>query len=135
MSSVLKVTALVATMALCALAALSSAPVGATEGVDFETEVWPFLESKCVKCHGTKEKFSNLRLDSPEAVMKGGDLGAVVVPGNPEESPLYARAALPSDDLDFMPVEGDGLTEDELETLRQWIEQGAEFGSWTGTGG
>lgn len=135
MSTVGKVVTVFAALALCLLATLPTAKVEAVEGVDFEAEVWPFLETKCVQCHGTKEKFSNLRLDSPDAIMKGGDLGDVVVPGEPDDSPLYARAALPSDDLDFMPVEGDGLTEDELETLKLWIEQGAEFGAWAGAGG
>lgn len=107
--------------------------LSAREGsVSFEKDVLPVLERSCAECHSAKENFSNLRLDTAEAILKGGDLGKVLEPGNPDESSLYLRVALPQDDLDFMPVEGDPLTEDEVETLRQWIEQGADFGGWTG---
>ena len=46
-------------------------------------KVQPLFDVQCVKCHGPIEQKSGLELDTPEAVMKGGDEGAVVVPGNP----------------------------------------------------
>ena len=109
--------------------------LSAREGsVSFEKDVLPVLERSCGECHSAKENFSNLRLDTAAAILKGGDLGKVLEPGNPDESSLYVRVSLPQDDLDFMPVEGEPLNEDEVETLRQWIEQGADFGGWTGEG-
>ena len=100
--------------------------------VNFETEVLPFLERSCFECHSTQQVYSNLRLDSAERILRGGDLGEVVVPGKPEDSPLYVRVTLPAEDLDVMPVEGDRLSEEEAELLRQWIAEGASFGDWTG---
>jgi len=107
----------------------SSAPV---EKIDFEKQVWPIIEGSCLLCHDRANAFSNLRLDSPERILEGGDLGKVVVPGEPDNSPLVVRVALPDDDLDFMPIEGDPLTEKQIEILRQWIEEGADFGDWKG---
>ncbi len=103
------------------------------EAVDFASEIWPVLERSCLDCHGGKDTFSNLVVTSPEALLKGGDLGKVIVPGKPDESPLLTRTELPMDDLDYMPVEGEGLSEEETAALRQWIADGADFGDWTGT--
>ena len=107
---------------------------GAAHGsrIEFETEVWPILETHCMVCHGEKQTYSNLRLDSPAAIRRGGELGEVLVPGDPESSEIYRRSALPPDDLDFMPVDNEPLNEEELERLRNWIAAGADFGTWSG---
>lgn len=127
-------------LALAALATLAVGGAPATAGtaasgddaVSFEEEIWPILEASCTECHDNRSAFSNLRLDNAEGIMAGGDLGKVVVPGEPDNSPLVLRVALPEDDLDFMPIEGDPLTEEQIELMRKWIEQGADFGGWTG---
>ena len=113
--------------------ALLLVPVGTQgdETVDFQTDVWPILERSCLQCPGPMESFSNLRMDSAERILKGGDLGKILVPGEPENSPMYVRVSLPADDLDLMPVEGDPLTEEEVEVIRKWIAAGADFGGWT----
>ncbi len=125
--------------ALCLLGAAApttlAAPANSTavvESVDFETKVWPIIERSCLQCHDSGTAFSNLRLDSPEKILAGGDLGKVVVAGEPENSPLVLRVALPMDDLDFMPIEGDPLTEEEIELMKTWIKEGASFGDWKG---
>jgi len=107
--------------------------------VDFETKVLPILKNSCVKCHEPHEKRgkpreakAGLRLDSAFGIAQGGDNGSAVVPGKPEESPLYTLAALNPDDDDIMPPKGDTLTKKELETLKVWIESGADFGKWRG---
>ncbi len=119
---------------LAALAALSSfsEPAVAAGSINFEKDILPALDASCGECHSARESFSNLRLDTAAGILKGGDLGEVLVPGKPDESSLYVRVSLPQDDLDFMPVEGDPLTEEQVEKLRQWIEEGADFGGWTG---
>ncbi len=85
--------------------------------------VQPLFDVHCVKCHGPIEQKSGLELDTPEAVFKGGDEGAVVVPGNPEESRLYQYLAADSDP--HMPPKKQ-LKESEIETVRQWIAALAE---------
>src|SRR6187551_2521989 len=51
----------------------------------FEKQVRPVLVQHCYKCHGPDKQKAELRLDSREAVLKGSDAGAVVVPGKPDE--------------------------------------------------
>ena len=67
--------------------------------VDFEKEVWPILEERCVECHKApyelngllKKPKAGLRLGGAAYVMHGGDEGPVVVAKHPSRSPLYQR--------------------------------------------
>jgi hypothetical protein len=119
---------------LVLLVARAGALAESGDSVDFQTDVWPILERSCLECHNPNKHSSNLRMDSPERLMAGGDGGRVLEPGDPEASSLYVRVSLPRDDLDFMPIEGQPLSESEIETLRAWIAQGADFGDWGGSG-
>jgi len=56
-----------------ALAAGAQFAIG--EDVGFREQVWPLLEARCVKCHGTEKQKGDLRLDSREAALKGGENG------------------------------------------------------------
>lgn len=112
--------------------------------IDFEKQVWPILERSCVSCHQapyddengrTRKPKAGLRLDGKSWILKGSKTARVVAPGHPRQSSLYLRTILPEDDGDFMPARGEALTKDETDVLRQWIEQGASFGSWTGVDG
>lgn len=68
-----------------------------------------------------------LRLDSRQAMLAGGSSGPALVPGQPEESPLYTLTVLPADDAEIMPPEGSGgpLGKELTEKLRRWIAEGA----------
>lgn len=86
----------------------------------------PILDRTCVPCHGPEKTKGKLRLDSLEAMLKGGDAGPAVAPGRPSESLLLQRVLLPLDHDDHMPPEGKPQpTADELTLLRWWIEVGA----------
>ena len=125
------------------LATLALLPaLGAQEPPTFETDVLPVFASRCFKCHrgiderGRKRKpKGGLRLDGRAWIARGGDGGPVVVPGRPDESPLYILTTLDPDDDDRMPGRGDPLTHSQQDTLKAWIQAGAEFGSWTGAAG
>ena len=54
----------------------------------FETKVRPLLAEHCFQCHGPEKQRAGLRLDSREAMLKGGDSGPAVVPGQPDKSLL-----------------------------------------------
>src|SRR5690349_8783385 len=54
----------------------------------FETRVRPILATHCQKCHGAKKQRGDLRLDSREAVLRGGDSGPAAVVGEPDRSLL-----------------------------------------------
>ena len=92
--------------------------------VDFVRDIQPILQNTCYECHGPKKTKADLRLDSPAAVMKGGETGALIVPGNSEQS-LIIRRLLGLDDEDRMPKDGDPLPPAQIALIRAWIDQGA----------
>ncbi|MBI3468194.1 MAG: PSD1 domain-containing protein [Planctomycetes bacterium] len=106
---------------LVAAACAAAAP----EAVEFfEREVRPILATRCFECHGTEAQESGLRLDSRAGVLKGGEGGAAVVPGKPDESRL--AAAIRYDGRTQMPPDGK-LPQQAIDTLRRWIEIGAPW--------
>ena len=106
------------------------APAAGATGV-FATTIWPVLQERCISCHGPEKQKGELRLDSPEAILKGGEHGPILVAGKPEESSFYKLTVLPADDVDIMPAKGDPLTEEQTKALHAWILAGADFGDWT----
>jgi len=91
----------------------------------FETSVRPLLVERCFKCHGDKKQWGGLRLDSREALLQGGDSGAAIVPGKPDES-LLIRAVRHTDDDLRMPQD-DKLTQPQISELVRWVEMGAPY--------
>ena len=100
--------------------------------IDFAKQVRPLLAENCYKCHGPDKKKGDLRLDSPDAITKGGSEGKAIEKGAPEDSPLYLRIVLPTGHDDIMPSEGKPLTREQADLIGQWIMQGADFGGWKG---
>ncbi len=95
-------------------------------GVEFfERRIRPIFVEHCYSCHSSEAKRveGNLRLDSPAALLRGGDSGAVIEPGKPEESILFAAVSY-SDEASNMPPEGK-LSDRALADVRRWIELGA----------
>lgn len=91
----------------------------------FEKKIRPVFVEHCTKCHGTEKQWSNFRLDSRDALLKGGDFGVAVVPGKPEESLLLAAVRQTSDDLS-MPPKGK-LSDTNIADIESWIRAGAAF--------
>ena len=104
-------------------AAASSAQAPAA-AIDFTRDIQPILANTCVECHGPKKTKAQLRLDSAAGMMKGGESGALVTPGNSEQS-LIIRRVLGLDGDDRMPKDGDPLPAAQVALLRAWIDQGA----------
>lgn len=129
---------------LLGLAATSTAQEkkAGTDPIDFQKQVWPILEKTCLKCHSTastgadgkvKKPKGGVVLDSKQGITTSKK-GKLVVAKKPADSLLYAAISLPPDHEDRMPPakEGDALAKDKQELIFKWIEQGANFGSWTG---
>ena len=91
----------------------------------FESRIRPLLAEKCYACH-TASKLGELRLDSREAMLKGGKSGAALVPGKAEASLLY-RAVVRADEKLKMPMAGERLSAGQVADLRQWIDSGAAW--------
>jgi len=90
-------------------------------------EIQPLIESACLRCHCEERAEAGLRLDSLDAALRGGESGAALVPGSPEQSPLYTSTILTEDDAGVMPPEEPLLAKLQTERLRQWIAEGAAW--------
>jgi formylglycine-generating enzyme required for sulfatase activity len=88
---------------------------------DFKKDVWPILEQNCASCHSATKAAGGLALTSRKSLLDK----KVVVPGKSDDSPLYKLAALPAGRKGAMPPGGPRLSEDKLNVLRRWVEQGA----------
>jgi uncharacterized membrane protein len=94
----------------------------------FQHVILPILTAKCNKCHSEEKSKGDLRMDTYELAMKGGENGNNFVAGKPEESLSIARILLPIDDEEgeHMPPDGkDQLTKEETELLKWWVLEGA----------
>lgn len=110
---------------------------GCERQVSFTNDIQPILASSCIECHseaGEGEAVSGLSLVSYDDLMQGTRFGKVVVPGSAMSSALYLTVAqktapeihMPPHHEDKLPQgKGVPLDEDEVETIRLWIEQGA----------
>ena len=83
--------------------------------------VMQLLKSECLACHNAEKKKGGLVLTSREALLKGGDDGAVVVTGKPDSSPL-AQALLRDADPHMPPKKQ--LADAQIKWIREWIAGG-----------
>src|SRR5688500_12237318 len=109
------------------LAVLSfAAEVWAEEKVDFAREVKPILAASCHECHGAQKTKGKLRLDAKAVAINGGRSGKAIVPGKSGERLVYKR--LVSEDVDErMPLDHPPLAAGQIEIIKKWIDQGAEW--------
>ena len=106
-------------------------PASDRTGVTYATDIKPILEKSCTTCHGAEKHKGRLRLDALEAVLKGGEDGKVVVPGNSAGSMLVHNIAHAGDPEAYMPPPRNKagiqpLTKEQIGLIRAWIDQGAK---------
>ena len=87
--------------------------------VDYSDQIQPIFNNNCTVCHGGIHS-TGLDLTSHSGVMAGSNNGAVVLPNNSTESLLWQYV-----DNGFMPYFSDDLTSPEIDSIAQWINQGA----------
>lgn len=93
--------------------------------IDFNFQVRPILADRCFACHGPDEKKrkADLRLDSRESALAAG----VIVPGKINESKLIERITATDKTRMPPPKSNLHLSPGEIDTLRRWIAQGADY--------
>jgi hypothetical protein len=89
----------------------------------FEQNVRPLLAQSCYSCHGEKKQKGGLRLDSIEAILKGGESGPAVVPGKPNDSLLVSAINYEGPE---MPPSGK-LAPEKVAVLTRWVSAGAPW--------
>src|SRR5438093_7681885 len=88
----------------------------------FESRVRPVLSKNCFACH-TNSKLGGLQLDSRDHLLKGGNSGPAIVPGQPESS-LLIQAVRRSHERFKMPPQGK-LSDEDISSLAAWVKMGA----------
>lgn len=103
-------------------------PAAEAKDVTYEKNIKAILEKTCFKCHGPEKQKGKLRVDSLEAILKGGEDGKVVEPGNSAKSVLVHNVGRIGVEDDWMPPvdKGDPLTKEQVGLIRAWIDQGAK---------
>lgn len=95
--------------------------------VDFIDQVQPLLKRHCYRCHGDKKQEGGLRLNrATDALGEADSEQPIIVPGHADQS-LLIRRIMDAEQEELMPLDGEPLTQRDIELLRRWIEQGAEW--------
>jgi len=96
----------------------------------FHEQVAPILVKNCVECHNTNTRKGNLSLETMADALQGGDEGAAVVPGKPDDSPLFQKVLVDkTTNQAEMPKKKPALSDAEQELIKRWIAEGAEWPS------
>jgi cytochrome c553 len=109
-----------------AIAASLAASSPATANDFFEARIRPVLAEHCQSCHGAEKQKADLRLDSRAFLLKGGESGPAIVPGNPESS-LLLKAISHSDPDLAMPPKKPRLADSVIADFTTWIRDGAPW--------
>ena len=88
--------------------------------VSWALDIQPVFNEDCIRCHGGA---GGLDLESYDGAIAGGNSGAIIIPGNPDQSLLPRRldGTLPP----TMPTDGPALSSPEIDRIKQWILEGA----------
>jgi ankyrin repeat protein len=113
--------ACVAIVCTAATAAMLAQPGGT---VDFVRDVQPIFREQCIGCHGPDMQMNGLRLDRRADAMRGSTQ-TLIGPGNADGSKLYHRVAGTALGTQMPP--GHPLTAQQIDTIRQWIDEGANW--------
>ena len=97
------------------------------DAVDFNRDIRPIFEARCHVCHNAETQQSEFRLDSREHALRGGGSGVpAIIPGDSVGSILYRYVAGLNEKVVMPPVEP-RLTGEQVEQIRQWIDEGAPW--------
>src|SRR5882672_3932171 len=105
----------------CSTALAADAPI------DFDQQIQPIFQRSCVKCHGQEKQKGGLRLDRGKEAFGSIDSGKqAVIAFKPDQSELMRRITS-SDPDERMPTKADPLSAAEIQLIRSWIAQGANW--------
>lgn len=90
----------------------------------FENHVRPLLVAHCFECHGTDTQWAELRVDSRQGLLTGGESGPAIALGDPAQS-LLLRAVKRSEELQMPP--DNPLSDEQVAVLEEWITRGAPW--------
>jgi hypothetical protein len=99
-----------------------------TRYIDFNTQVKPIINKNCISCHGGVKREAGFSLLFRREALQATESGKpAIVPGDADASEMIRR--IESDDVEErMPYKHEPLSRSEIDVLRTWIDQGAEWG-------
>ncbi len=101
----------------------------ATPTIDFNTQVKPIFNKRCISCHGGVKREANFSLLFPQEALAATESGTpAIVPGDAAHSELIRRITS-HDEEERMPYKKEPLTDEEIAVLTAWIDQGAPWGN------
>ncbi len=95
----------------------------AEEKISFKKDIFPIIKERCYRCHNDKKQKGDLSFASREKALKGGESGAVVILGKSSES-ILVKLVTSTDTTVQMPPKGKRLSKEEVQKLKNWIDQG-----------
>src|SRR5215204_2176994 len=95
----------------------------AQDATFFETRIRPLLAANCFACHG-ESAMAGLRVDSRAALLRGGETGPAIVPGDPDKSALL-KAVQHAEGFPRMPRGRAKLPAGDIDAIAEWIRAGA----------
>ena len=110
---------------LFVLPLLGSAPADVSRETFFELKVRPVLATDCLPCHGGKKTSSGLKVDSRAALLKGGDRGPAIAPGDPDGSLLVQAIRRTHDEVKMPPEPKKRLSDEVISAFAKWVADGA----------
>ena len=114
----------------CLTLAMPSISGSAEEKVDFTRHIRPILSAACYQCHGpdAKERQADLRFDQQQSALASREERPAIVPGSHAASGLYRRITSTDSEMRMPPPdESRQLTQEEIEKIKLWIDQGADW--------
>ena len=99
------------------------APAGDPAFALFNDSVHPIFEARCLNCHDASAHKGGLDLSTRAAILKGGESGPMIVPGDPEKSLLIKLIRHEAEP--YMPHKADKMPEGEIAKLVEWVKLGA----------
>jgi mono/diheme cytochrome c family protein len=111
---------------LLAVAAETTSAISKADSDFFESKIRPIFANNCYKCHSDQapKLKGGLSVEFREPMLKGGDTGPAIVPGNPDKSLLIEAVRYGNPDLQ-MPPKGKKLSDEEIAALVEWVKRGA----------
>lgn len=94
--------------------------------VDFETQVRPILQARCLSCHSRGKYKGGLSLETRAQLLKGGEEGPAAVVGKAHES-LLLKLVRGEEEGRRMPEKGPALDAGQIDVLKAWIDQGLSW--------
>lgn len=112
---------------LAAISSTSQLHAQAVESIDYGRQVQPILAKRCFACHGPDKAEGGLRLNRRESAFAKQESGQTAIVAKDATHSELLRRVTSQDDGERMPPEGTPLTSAQVDILRRWIEQGAEW--------